>query len=91
MVRGINRTVIEINDTGSDLFEKVILFVTPEYGNIGTKRLKEEADRIINEYYPELKERENIRAVYRKRRQIKYISLASVILIALSIAAILIF
>lgn len=30
MVKGVNRNVIEINDTGSELFERAILFVKPE-------------------------------------------------------------
>ncbi len=91
MVRGINRTVIEINDTGSDFFEKVILFVTPEYGNMSTRHLKAEADRIINEYYPEIKDRENIRAVYRKRKMIKMCSIIAGAIIAVFVTAFLIF
>ena len=27
MIRGINKRIIEVNDTGSELFEKALLFV----------------------------------------------------------------
>ncbi len=91
MVRGINRTVIEINDTGSNFFEKVIFFVTPEYGNIGTRQLKAEADRIINEYYPDLKNTANIRNIYRKRKLIRFLCIGAAVVIMLGIAAFVIF
>ena len=31
MVKGVNKTVIEINETGSKYFERVVFFVSPEY------------------------------------------------------------
>ncbi len=91
MVRGINRTVIEINDTGSNFFEKVIFFVTPEYGNIGTRKLKAEADRIIGEYYPDLKNAANIRDIYRKRRLTRLICIGAGVIILLGIAVLVVF
>lgn len=30
MIRGVNKNVIEISDTGNDCFERAILFVRPE-------------------------------------------------------------
>lgn len=30
MIRGVNKSVIEISDTGNDCFERAILFVRPE-------------------------------------------------------------
>ncbi len=35
MVKGVNRTVIEISDTGNELFERAILFVRPGGGDSG--------------------------------------------------------
>lgn len=49
MVKGVNKTVIEINDTGNNMFEKIILFVTPQYSNMNLNRLKAEAERTIDE------------------------------------------
>lgn len=53
MVKGVNRTVIEVNDTGSKVFEKIVLYVSPQYGNLSAKALKRAAGEIylgINSY-----------------------------------------
>ncbi len=50
MVKGVNKTIIEINDTGNMMFEKVILFVSPKYGNMSTRRLTDEAEDLIGKY-----------------------------------------
>ena len=41
MVKGVNKTVIEVNDTGSKMFEKVVFFVSPKYGNLKASRLNQ--------------------------------------------------
>lgn len=46
MVKGVNKTVIEVNNTGSKFFEKIVFFVTPEYGNLSAKQLREAAHNI---------------------------------------------
>lgn len=43
MVKGVNKTVIEVNDTGSKMFEKIVFYVTPQYGNLSAKQLKRAA------------------------------------------------
>lgn len=43
MVKGVSKTVIEVNNTGSKLFEKIVFYVTPEYGNLNAKQLKRAA------------------------------------------------
>lgn len=43
MVKGVSKTVIEVNNTGSRLFEKIVFYVTPEYGNLSAKQLKKAA------------------------------------------------
>ena len=48
MLRGINRYVIEINDPNNRCFEKVILFVKPEYNEGDYSKLKKEGEKIIN-------------------------------------------
>lgn len=44
MVKGVNKTVIEVNNTGSKFFEKIVFYVTPQYGNLSTKQLLRETD-----------------------------------------------
>lgn len=43
MVKGVNKTVIEVNNTGSQLFEKIVFYVTPEYSNLSAKQLRKAA------------------------------------------------
>lgn len=47
MVKGVNKSVIEISETGSKYFSKVILFVSPEYVQKKSRKLNTEAENII--------------------------------------------
>ena len=91
MVKGINRTVIEINDTGNNMFEKIIFFVTPEYGNISSRQLKVEAQKVIDKYYPDMSECNRIRNIYRRKRLIRMVCAAVGLLVCLGVAALLVF
>ena len=48
MVKGVNKTVIEISCTDNGYFERAILFVNPEQSHISQKRLYSEAKRYID-------------------------------------------
>lgn len=50
MLRGTNRSVIEINETGSKYFEKVLVFVRPEFSARPTEILKKDAIATIQNY-----------------------------------------
>lgn len=41
MVKGVNKRVIEVNDTGSKFFEKIVFYVTPQYSELSPSQLKE--------------------------------------------------
>lgn len=43
MVKGVNRQVLEIHETGCDYFEKALFFVKPEYSRENEGRLRTEA------------------------------------------------
>ena len=49
MLRGVNRRIIEVNDTGSDYFEKALFFVK---GNtaITPDSLEKEAQKVMEAY-----------------------------------------
>ena len=47
MLKGVNRQVVEIPQPESDYFEKVILFVKPEYCGVGEAGLRERAAAVI--------------------------------------------
>ena len=40
MVKGVNKRVIEVNDTGSKFFEKIVFYVTPKYSELPPAQLK---------------------------------------------------
>lgn len=88
MVKGVNKTVIEINDTGSNIFEKVILFVTPKYSNLSSKRLKIEAKRVVNGY--SISKVPTMRQRYRRRR-ILFCAASALLLAGIAAMLILIF
>lgn len=50
MVKGVNKKIIEINDTGNEVFEKVVLYIRPKYSLLSNKELKREAEVILKNY-----------------------------------------
>ena len=48
MIKGVNKQVVEISETGNEFFEKAIFFVRPEYSGLGEGRLKEKAQDAID-------------------------------------------
>ncbi len=71
MVKGVNKTVIEINDTGSQMFERVVLFVSPQYGNISTKRLNSEARSLIRRFDSDFSATPSVRERFKMRRRVR--------------------
>lgn len=53
MVKGVNKTVIEVNNTGSKVFERIVFYVSPTCGKLGTKNL----NRAIKNFTFEFDER----------------------------------
>ena len=39
LVKGVNKTVIEVNNTGSKIFDRIVFYVTAQYGNLSAKEL----------------------------------------------------
>lgn len=46
-MRGINRYVIEMNDPENKYFDKVVLYVKPEFSQKNSSKLKNEGKKII--------------------------------------------
>ena len=46
MIKGVNRQVVEVNDTGCEYFEKIMFFVKPEYTSISEGKIRERASMI---------------------------------------------
>lgn len=90
MVKGVNKTVIEVNNTGSKIFEKIVFYVSPQYGNLNTKRLQKAASEFTfrfdetGSYMP-------LRKRYKKRRQKRLILLGSLALSAVATVVLCVF
>ncbi len=46
MIKGVNRQVVEVSETGSDYFEKILFFVKAEYAGISEGKIREKAGMI---------------------------------------------
>ena len=41
MVKGVNKRVIEVNNTGNKFFEKIVFYVTPQYSDLTARQLQQ--------------------------------------------------
>lgn len=48
MIKGVNRQVVEVSETGCDYFERVMFFVKPEYAGISEGKIRDRASMIAN-------------------------------------------
>lgn len=39
MVKGVNKTIIEVNNTGSKIFDRIVFYVSPSCSNLSAKNL----------------------------------------------------
>lgn len=46
VLKGVNKSVVEINDTGCEYFEKAVFFVKPEFCEQDEKKLHSKAENI---------------------------------------------
>ncbi len=53
MVKGVNKTVIEVNNTGSKVFDRIVFYVSPSCSNLSHKNL----NRAIKSFTFQLDER----------------------------------
>jgi len=68
MVKGVSKTVIVVNNTGSKYFEKVVFYVTPEYGKLSASHLNSAASRFISAYDLSDSQKPTLRSRYKKRK-----------------------
>ena len=50
MIKGVNRQIIEVTDTGNIYYERAILFVRPEYRSSSYEKLNSEASDLVKKY-----------------------------------------
>lgn len=79
MVKGVSKTIIEVNNTGSKYFEKIVFYVTPQYGNLNAKQLKKAASTFSFNFDNSMPQKP-LRKI-KARRKITFFSLTAVALI----------
>ena len=89
MVKGVSKTVIVVNNTGSKLFEKIVFYVTPEYGALSAKQLKKAASS-FSFNYDDSAPKAALRRRMKRKKQIRALVLASAALLALITVALII-
>lgn len=52
MLKGVNKSVIEINCTDNEFFEKAVLFVRPERQISNSSKLSSYADKYLESLHP---------------------------------------
>ena len=89
MVKGVSKTVIVVNNTGSKLFEKIVFYVTPEYGTLSAKQLKKAASS-FSFNFDESAHKTALRNRIKRKKQIRALILASAAFLVLLTAALII-
>ena len=91
MVKGVNKTIIEINETGNVMFDRVLLFVNPCKASTDSSKLKKEAMDYINSLSPDLNVRLLRNRFKRKKKIRKFLILSLTAILLIGITSILIF
>ncbi len=50
MVKGVNKTIIEVNNTGSKVFDRIVFYVNPSCSNLSTKHLQRAMQRFTFQF-----------------------------------------
>ncbi len=91
MVKGVNRQIIEINDTGNRHFERVLLFVSAGSSDLTEGQLQEKAQEYLQKISPEFKNIPSLREHCRKKSNRRKALIISAVTILAVTTAILVF
>ena len=80
MVKGVNKTIIEINNTGSKYFDRVVLFINPAYRSVPVGKLENKAAEIIRLAEPTAKVAKRSRKTKKTRLLLPLLLLAAAII-----------
>ncbi len=90
MVKGVSKTIIEVNNTGSRYFEKIVFYVTPQYGNLNAKQLKRAASSFSFNFDNSLNT-SPLRKRHKQRKMFKILGFSVMGLVGLVTALVIIF
>lgn len=88
MVKGVNKRVIEVNDTGSKFFEKIVFYVTPQYSELSPSQLKE-ATEFLSLKLEGNPKRTSLRKRHLRKKRVAFWSGLAVVLIGVALFLIL--
>ena len=91
MVKGVNKTIIEVNNTGSKVFDRIVFYVSPACSNLSAKNL----NRAVRNFTFQLDERagrgyKSLRQRHINRRRIIMAATLGAVILATVITFILI-
>ncbi len=87
MVKGVSKMVIEVNNTGSELFEKVVFYVTPKYGTLSAKQLKKAVSSFSFDYSTGVHKKSRRKGYRLRYKRIALFAAALLLIIAAGAAA----
>ncbi len=74
MVKGVNKTVIEVNDTGSKMFDKIVFYVNPKYGTLTARQLSRAAKEFSFSFNEgSCNHSPSLRSIVKKKRYTKWV------------------
>lgn len=90
MVKGVNKQIIEINNTGNSYFERVLLFVAPGKCDKSTEELKREAESYLLNLSSDFKVSAGLRqhCKNKKKRKMVFLSVLSLLVIITAVTMI---
>ena len=68
MVKGVNKQIIEINDTGNKYFERILLFVSPGKKDLPSELLQTKAKEYVLEFSKTMCDSVPLREKIRRKR-----------------------
>lgn len=84
MVKGVNKKIIEINNTENEFFEKIILYVSPKAGAPNSAKVKRAANELVSNLSGDSPKTKGLREILeQKRKQKKRIIIISICAAAL--------
>jgi hypothetical protein len=84
MVKGVNKKIIEINNTENEFFEKIILYVSPKAGAPNSAKVKRAASELVSNLSGDSLKTKGLREILeQKRRQKKRVIIFSLCAVAL--------
>ena len=88
MVKGVNKRVIEVKDTGSKFFEKIVFYITPQYSELTPVQLKE-ATEFLSLKLEGSPQKTSLRRRHLRKKRVAFWSGLGVVLIGVALFLIL--